>query len=120
MRITRSLRKRIRNAPFRITADENFDKVIECCASTPRNDEWNLDNPAHAVGYLELFEQGVHIEVWQDDKLVGGLYIALGRMFFGESMFSHCRMRLKAFYHLQQHLLAEHYSLIDCQMMNPT
>ena len=124
MRITRSLRKRIRNAPFRITADENFDKVIECCASTPRNDQsgtWITQRMQSA--YLELFQQGVahSIEVWQDDKLVGGLYgIALGRMFFGESMFSHSPDASKvAFYHLQQHLLAEHYSLIDCQMMNP-
>lgn len=124
MRITRSLRKRIRNASFRISADENFDKVIECCASTPRNDQtgtWITQRMQSA--YQALFQRGVahSIEVWQDDKLVGGLYgIALGQMFFGESMFSHTPDASKvAFYHLQQYLLAENYSLIDCQMMNP-
>jgi leucyl/phenylalanyl-tRNA--protein transferase len=73
--------------------------------------------------YHALFQRGVahSVEVWQDDKLVGGLYgIALGQMFFGESMFSHTPDASKvAFYHLQQYLLAENYSLIDCQMMNP-
>ncbi len=124
MRITRSLRKRIRNASFRISADENFDKVIECCASTPRNDQtgtWITQRMQSA--YHALFQRGVahSVEVWQDDKLVGGLYgIALGQMFFGESMFSQTPDASKvAFYHLQKYLLAENYSLIDCQMMNP-
>jgi leucyl/phenylalanyl-tRNA--protein transferase len=124
MRITRSLRKRIQNGSFSITTDEQFDAVIECCATTPRNDQAGTwITPRMQSAYHALFQRGVahSVEVWNDNALVGGLYgIALGQMFFGESMFSKVPDASKvAFYHLQQYLLAENFSLIDCQMMNP-
>ncbi len=124
MRTPRSLHKRIRNGGFQITVDTNFQAVIQACATAPRIDQdgtWITQRMQSA--YNVLFERGIAhcVEVWQDGALVGGLYgIALGQMFFGESMFSRVSDGSKvAFFHLQQRLAKDGYRLIDCQMMNP-
>ena len=118
--ISRSLRKTIRKDQFTVTFDKAFTNVIHEC-SAPRNytdDTWITDDMKQA--YIKLHEAGhAHsVECWRDDKLVGGLYgIAIGKVFFGESMFSRVTDASKvAFAFLVKHLQHWQYKLIDCQV----
>ncbi len=118
--LSRSLRKLIRKQPFRISLDQDFSGVILGCAAPRRDtrDTWLVD--AMIAAYQELHRAGwAHsVEVWQGETLVGGLYgVALGRMFFGESMFSRASNASKlALVALCQVLDAWGYGLIDCQV----
>ncbi|MEM9623624.1 MAG: leucyl/phenylalanyl-tRNA--protein transferase [Pseudomonadota bacterium] len=122
MKVSRSLAKRIRNGGFSICWDNNFEAVINHCAEAHPSRPSTWITPRMRTAYLELFESGfAHcVEVYQDKLLVGGLYgLSLGAMFFGESMFSRVADASKvAFYHLQNTLEAENFTLIDCQMEN--
>jgi len=120
LKLTRSLRKRIRNGGFEVSLDEEFSAVIAACAASrpERPDTWIT--PEIVAAYSALFRQGLahSVEVRQDGELVGGLYgVALGRMFFGVSMFS---MRSDAskvgFAWLVTQLRRWDFRLIDCQM----
>jgi len=120
----RSLRKTLRQQRFSYSADKLFAGVIRACANTPRANQagtWITKNMQDA--YIALHELGFahSIEVWQDNALVGGLYgVSLGRMFFGESMFSHQSNASKcAFAVLCKQLSTWNFKLLDCQMMNP-
>ncbi len=121
LHVSRSLQKVIRKGVYRTTLNQAFEQVIEHCAQTPRKDQdgtWITDEIVQA--YIRLHQLGlVHsAECWLEDKLVGGLYgIALGRVFFGESMFSHHSNASKvAFVHLLDELKKADYALIDCQV----
>ncbi len=121
LHVSRSLQKVIRKGVYRTTLDQAFEQVIEHCAQTPRKDQdgtWITDDMAQA--YIRLHQLGFahSAECWLEDKLVGGLYgIALGRVFFGESMFSHRSNASKvAFVHLLDELKKADYALIDCQV----
>jgi len=124
IRISRSLRKAIRNKGYRISFDLDFSSVIQSCAA-PRMDSggtW-ITNEMY-LAYIRLFELGIahSVEVWNaDNKLVGGLYgVATGGVFSGESMFSKERDTSKmAFVALAWHMQHWGYSLIDCQIENP-
>lgn len=118
--VSRSLRKVLRQGRFRVTFDQDFAAVIAECAG-PRNytdGTWITDDMQRA--YLALHEQGhAHsVEVWDGDALVGGLYgLAMGRLFFGESMFSRADNASKVgFVTLVEHLQQAGFALIDCQM----
>lgn len=97
IRITRSLKKSLRNKNYTFTADTCFDRVIRQCAA-PRygqiysaGESWSWITPEMIIAYEQLHAMGLahSIECWQDGELAGGLYgIALGDVFFGESMFS--------------------------------
>jgi leucyl/phenylalanyl-tRNA--protein transferase len=120
MRVTRSLRKTIRAGRFRITADTAFPSVMAACAE-PRPDQdgtWITSDVFDA--YCTLASLGVahSIEAWEGTTLVGGLYgVALGRMFFGESMFARRSDASKvALAHLVRQLRRWGFPLIDCQM----
>ena len=120
LHIGRSLRKTLRRRPYTVTADTAFARVIEACGE-PRAGQpgtWITEEMRQA--YLALHELGLahSIESWQDGRLVGGLYgVALGRMFYGESMFSRASDASKvAFVHLVRQLVAWQFELIDCQM----
>ncbi len=120
LRISRSLRKTLRKQPFRITLDSAFGAVIRACAA-PRpqqNGTWIL--PEVEAAYLRLHHLGhAHsVEAWIDDELVGGLYgVAIGRAFFGESMFSLRTDASKvAFVQLVRQLAAWGFGVIDCQI----
>ena len=121
--LSRSLRKCLRKQPFRITLDHDFSGVIQSCAAPrPRSSgTWLVQEMIEA--YIRLHRAGwAHsVEVWQGETLVGGLYgVALGRMFFGESMFSRVSNASKvALVALCQVLDAWGYGLIDCQVVNP-
>jgi len=117
---SRSLRKTMRKGLFRVTFDQGFKRVILAC-SEPRNDSpgtWLTTEMINA--YLQLHEIGIahSIEVWQENRLVGGLYgLAIGEVFYGESMFSRVSDSSKvALVALCQYLLNWGFKLIDCQV----
>lgn len=120
LKISRSLTKRIRQNKFTITYDTAFWEVINECAAARNgiNDTWITDEIKEA--YYNLFTLGYahSVECWQDDELVGGLYgIAMGKIFFGESMFSRCSDASKiALVDLTQQLIKKEFKLIDCQV----
>ncbi len=121
LKVSRSLRKSLRNRGFRVTWDTCFEQVIARCAdSGTRAFEGTWISPEMQQAYVELHALGhAHsVEVWQDDVLVGGLYgLLLGRVFFGESMFSTATDASKvALYWLVQGLLERDVELIDAQV----
>jgi leucyl/phenylalanyl-tRNA---protein transferase len=118
--VSRSLRKTIRSGRFRVTADTAFPLVMAACAE-PRPDQdgtWITRDVYEA--YCQLATLGVahSIEAWEGDSLVGGLYgVAIGRMFFGESMFARRSDASKvALVHGVRQLRRWGFPLIDCQM----
>jgi len=120
MRINRSLRKSMRNKSLRITCDRAFGDVIKACAA-PRQgirDTWITRDVKQAYQQLHDMGYGHSIECWQDGKLVGGLYgLAIGRVFFGESMFSQVPDASKAALAWLSERLADYeFRLIDCQV----
>lgn len=120
IRISRSLRKTLRNSDFQVVFDRDFTETMHACAA-PRASEsgtWITDDMITA--YSRLHELGLahSVEVYQNDKLVGGLYgVALGAMFFGESMFSRQTDASKvALVWLAAQLRRWGYYAIDCQL----
>jgi leucyl/phenylalanyl-tRNA--protein transferase len=123
VRVTRSLAKRLRNGGFEVRVDTAFVEVMRACAA-PREDEGGTwISPAMIAAYRRLFEAGYahSVETWRDGQLVGGLYgVAIGRMFYGESMFSRETDASKvALVRLAQQLQRWEFGLIDCQMETP-
>jgi len=120
--VSRSLRRRIRRGNFRITADVDFPAVIYNCAMAGDRSSGTWITSAIEAAYIELHRNGhAHsVEVWMDGALVGGLYgVALGRVFFGESMFSRQPDASKlALVALCRQLQAWRFALIDCQVHN--
>jgi leucyl/phenylalanyl-tRNA---protein transferase len=120
-RLTRSLRKTLRTNKFEVRFDADFTAVINNCATTPRpGQDGTWITPEMKEAYIRLHELGwAHsVEAYTGGDLVGGLYgLAIGRMFYGESMFSHRSDASKtAFAHLIAHLNRESFGMIDCQM----
>lgn len=122
-KVTKSLLKMVRSNRFEIRVDTAFRDVIAACAA-PRNVEQNPRAgtwivPAMQEAYSALFDLGIahSVEAWRDGKLVGGLYgVALGGVFFGESMFTREANASKvALVALVGKLKADQFSLIDCQ-----
>lgn len=120
-RLSKSLRKTLRSDRFRITADTAFEQVIALCAEAApdRPDTWI--NPTIEHAFITLHRRGhAHsVECWDGDRLVGGLYgLAMGRAFFGESMFSRARDASKvAIAALVARLNVGGFTLLDCQFM---
>jgi len=120
LKVSRSLRKSLRNKPFTVTFDSAFEAVIDACAA-PRGGEsgtWITRDMASAYRELHQLGHAHSVEVWLDHELAGGLYgIAMGRVFFGESMFSRVSEASKVgFVHLLRQLQARGYRLVDCQV----
>jgi len=121
LRVSRSLRKVIKRKRFHITFDQDFEAVITGCAEAKRSyGEGTWITAAMKSAYIDLHRQGYarSVEAWQEDQLVGGLYgIAMGRAFFGESMFSRVSNASKvAFVTLVKTLRERRFVLIDCQV----
>lgn len=121
LKISRSLDKTLRNTSYEVKLDTAFPEVIKACAAQPRegqNGTWIC--PEMVEAYTELHRRGFahSVETWIDGTLQGGLYgIALGRVFFGESMFSLRKDTSKiALAHLCAHLINLDVAIIDCQM----
>ncbi|MFP5504992.1 MAG: leucyl/phenylalanyl-tRNA--protein transferase [Gammaproteobacteria bacterium] len=120
LKISRSLRKTLRKRPYRITLDSAFAAVMQGCAE-PRADAhgtWITPEMQRAYQRLHALGYAHSAEAWQDGELVGGLYgVALGRVFFGESMFTRRSDASKiAFVHLVRQLQSWGFTLIDCQV----
>ena len=120
LRVTRSLAKTLRNKAYEVRFDTAFDEVMRGCAA-PREDQrgtWITAEMRAAYGRLHDLGYAHSVETWVDGRLAGGLYgVAIGRVFFGESMFTRVRDASKiAFVHLVRRLEREDYRLIDCQM----
>ena len=92
-RLSRSLRKTLRQGNFEVRLDSRFKAVIKACARIRRKGQagtWITPEIQAAYGKLHELGYAHSVETWVDDRLVGGLYgIAIGKMFYGESMFAH-------------------------------
>jgi len=123
-KLSRSLLRTLRAGHYQIRLDSDFPSVIRACAKVKRKDQagtWITSEMQAA--YVTLHELGYahSVETWVDDVLVGGLYgLAIGRMFYGESMFSQVSNASKiAIAHLTHFLDARDFGMIDCQMNTP-
>lgn len=117
----RRLKKTIRSGVYHVTFDQDFEQVIRSCAKPARGRRTTWINDRIVELYTALYERGFahSIECWKDDELVGGLYgVALGRAFFGESMFSRRRDASKvALVYLTARLKYGGYELLDTQFI---
>jgi leucyl/phenylalanyl-tRNA--protein transferase len=120
LKVSRSLNKTLRKQRFEIRYDRAFSKVMQACADprAKQSGTWITTDMHHA--YNQLHQQGIahSVEAWQDDELVGGLYgLAIGQVFFGESMFHRKTDASKVvFVNMVQQLTDWGYRLIDCQV----
>jgi leucyl/phenylalanyl-tRNA--protein transferase len=119
-RRSRSLAKSIRNGRFEVRLDTAFAEVVAGCAAPRRREPGTWITPEMHRSYVELHQRGLahSIEAWRDGELVGGLYgVAIGKVFFGESMFSRARDASKvALSSLVDECDRRGIRLIDCQM----
>ncbi len=120
LKVSKSMRPYFNQRKFTVTMDREFERVIRACQRPRRGQSggtWISEDMVEA--YCELHQEGFahSVEVWKEDQLVGGLYgIALGKVFFGESMFSVEKNASKfGFISLVRRLRARDYWLIDCQ-----
>ncbi len=121
LKISRSLKKILRKNVFEVRFDTDFERVIKTCATIPRKEQdgtWIL--PEIIEAYTELYRLGYahSVETYLNGELVGGLYgVSIGKVFFGESMFSKISNASKvAFVHLVNFLKERDFHFIDCQV----
>lgn len=118
--VSRSLRRRLRKRDYEITMDRAFTDVLHACAAPRRGESGTWLVPTMIRAYERLYVAGAahSIEIWIDGTLAGGLYgVGLGRMFFGESMFTRQTDASKiAIVALAMQLARWEFPLIDCQM----
>lgn len=123
IKVSKSLRKSMRRRACEFRFDRDFSQVITCCAMPQpgREETWITDEMK--LAYIRLHRMGYahSAEVWEQNRLVGGLYgVAIGRAFFGESMFSLVPDASKiALVHLARTLEQRGFGLIDCQVHTP-
>lgn len=120
LKVSRSLAKALRRADYEIRVDSAFRAVLRGCAEPRRGQRgtWISTRMARAYGVLHEAGYAHSVETWRDGELIGGLYgVALGRAFFGESMFARATDASKiALVHLTRQLERWRFGLIDCQM----
>lgn len=119
--LSRSMRRTLRRGTYRLSMDEDFSGVIDRCARTPRRGQhgtWITGDMEQAYGRLHELGYAHSCEAWLGDRLVGGIYgVALGRLFFGESMFSHERDASKSAFHALTTFLRLHsFRVMDSQV----
>jgi len=121
LKVSKSLKKIIKQNRFHVTVDNAFEQVIRSCAHVrlmKHEGTWITDDMIEA--YAKLYEAGFahSVETWYEEKLVGGLYgLSLGKCFFGESMFSCISNASKvAFVKLAEYLQKLSFDMIDCQV----
>jgi leucyl/phenylalanyl-tRNA---protein transferase len=122
LHIPRSLKKRIRQQPFKVTINRAFAKVVSQCAAPRAQQSETWISAEMEAAYLRLHKLGYahSVECWQDDKLVGGLYgVLIGKLFCGESMFSHANDASKiALVSLLTEFKLNTIEMVDIQMMS--
>ncbi|HHH52591.1 MAG TPA: leucyl/phenylalanyl-tRNA--protein transferase [Bacteroidetes bacterium] len=124
IKISKSMKPYFSKNIFTLKIDTSFENVINHCQNIKRHDQdgtWITDELK--LAYIEVHKMGFahSFETWKNGKLVGGLYgVSLGKMFFGESMFSLESNASKfAFISLSEILKKNKFTLIDCQIPNP-
>ncbi len=124
-KVSKSLRKTLKSEKFKVTFNQNFAEVIKNCATVLRKGQagtWITEEMQQAYIALHSAGHAVSVEVWEDEKLVGGLYgidLPQKKVFCGESMFSLVNDASKvAFYHLSEYVKSKNYKFIDCQIYN--
>ncbi len=122
LKISRSLKQVIKKGSFKITTDRAFEEVINNCAHIQRKGSygtWLTDEMI--IAYIKLHDLGYahSVESWHEGELVGGLYgVALGGVFFGESMFTKMSNASKvAFVKIVENLKSQGFVIIDCQVV---
>ena len=120
LRVSHSLAKTLRKQCFSVTFDRCFDDVVNACSKSRKDQQgsWITPDIKRAYGRLHRLGAAHSVEAWQNETLVGGLYgVAIGQVFFGESMFHHQTDASKvAFVTLVERLKSCGYRLIDCQV----
>lgn len=117
--ISKTMKRIMKSGEFKITIDNDFYGVISSCKEVRENEEgtWITDEMREA--YVNLFNNGFasSVEVYKDEKLVGGIYgVKIGKCFFGESMFSKVSNGSKmALITLCQKLKEDNFKFLDCQ-----
>jgi leucyl/phenylalanyl-tRNA--protein transferase len=118
--VSHSLRKRLKKDAFLLTIDQAFARVLDGCAAPRAQEAGTWLTPQMRRAYSALHNAGLahSVEVWMDGELVGGIYgVAMGRMFFGESMFTRRTDASKiAMVRLSAQLDRWRFPLIDCQL----
>jgi leucyl/phenylalanyl-tRNA--protein transferase len=121
--LSRRTRRRYNCSAYQITADSAFTEVVRACAEPRAYDAstWISGDMLDAYGRLHQLGHAHSLEVWEDEILVGGIYgLALGSVFFGESMFSRRTDASKiALVALCRQMQRQGYALLDCQVGNP-
>jgi leucyl/phenylalanyl-tRNA--protein transferase len=120
--ISRSMRKRLKKKDYTVVFDRNFSGVMDACSAPRKDAEGTWISDQMKLAYNALHKEGVahSVEVYINDELVGGLYgLSMGKLFFGESMFSRAKDSSKiAFILMVEQLQKWGYALIDCQVSN--
>ena len=120
LKVSRSLVKVLRNRDYEVRADTDFRAVMQACAEPRPEQDGTWISKEMIAAYSALHEQGFahSVETWIDGELAGGLYgVALGQMFYGESMFTRAADASKiALVHLARQLERWRFGMIDCQM----
>jgi leucyl/phenylalanyl-tRNA--protein transferase len=121
LKVSKSMRVLLKKKSFDFSIDKSFNEVIKHCAETERPEQegtWITAEVKSAYSILHKQGFAISAETWLNDELVGGLYgVKLGKVFFGESMFSKVSNASKyAFIKLVDHLKKEGIELIDCQV----
>lgn len=124
LKVSRSLQQTINKDIFKITFDRAFDEVIETCSAVHKKDDggtWITEEMIDAYVHLHRSGYAHSVESWLGGELTGGLYgVALGNVFFGESMFTKKSNASKVAFTALVHRLRENaFSLIDCQVTTP-
>src|ERR1700749_4824057 len=121
LKVSKSMQTVLNNGTFRFTINRSFEEVIKNCKSVTRKDQdgtWISPEVQEAYTNLHKLGYAHSAEAWLNGELVGGLYgIRLGKIFFGESMFSKASNASKfAFINYVKQLQKEAVQLIDCQI----
>jgi leucyl/phenylalanyl-tRNA--protein transferase len=119
LKVSRSLRKRVEHGTYELTVDTAFRRVMQECARPRSGQSGTWIVPDMIDAYTRLHDAGLahSVEAWREGRLVGGLYgVALGRVFYGESMFSRSPDASKvALVELVRRLEEKRFRLVDCQ-----
>lgn len=123
LKVARSLAKNMRNKGYEVRIDTAFAEVLQGCAAPRKGEPGTWLGKEMQAAYVRLHREGYahSFETWRENELVGGLYgVAIGRMFYGESMFSRVTDASKvALVALVHHITAMGFPMIDCQMNTP-
>lgn len=125
VKISKSMRKVLRDNPWKITFNTAFEEVMIACKRISRKGQqgtWITDEMLQAYQELHVLGYAESVEIWEENRLIGGLYginLKEKKVFCGESMFSKKSNASKtAFIKLAQRLKQQDYKLIDCQVYN--